>query len=65
VALAVVLILISATVRLGSYVKTRSSIQLAQSALGVLETALQMYYETSPHFRSERTLQTQRKRTFG
>lgn len=49
-ALAVVLILISATVRLGSYVKTRSSIQLAQSALGVLETALQMYYENFAAF---------------
>ena len=45
VALVVVLILISATARLGRYVKIRSSILLTQSALEVLNTALQLYYD--------------------
>ena len=45
VTLAVVLILISATARLGQYVKTRSSVQLTQSALAVIDTALQQYYD--------------------
>ena len=45
VTLAVVLILISAVSRMGQYVRTRSSIQLTQSALAVIETALQQYYD--------------------
>ena len=44
VTLAVVLILISAVARLGQYVKTRASVQLTQSALAVIDTALQQYY---------------------
>ena len=44
VALVVVLILISATFRLGRYVTTRSQVQLTQSMLGVIETALEQYY---------------------
>ena len=44
VTLAVVLILISAAVRMGQYVKTRSSIQLTQSALAVIDTAMEQYY---------------------
>ena len=42
--LALVLILISASARLGQYVKTRASVQLTQSALAVIDTALQQYY---------------------
>lgn len=42
--LAVVLILISTTLRLGQYVKVRGQIQLTQSMLAVIDTALQQYH---------------------
>lgn len=42
--LAVVLILISASLRLGQSIKVRGQIQLTQSLLAVLDTALQQYY---------------------
>lgn len=47
VSLAVVLILVSATMRMGQYIKTRSSIQLTRSALAVIDAALQQYYDDS------------------
>jgi len=45
VSLVVLLILISAAARLGQYVKTRSAVQLADSLLSVIDTAMQVYYE--------------------
>lgn len=45
VSLVVLLILISAAARLGQYVKTRSAVQLADSLLSVIDTAMQLYYE--------------------
>lgn len=45
VTLTVILILISAATRLGQYVRTRASSQLAQGSLAVIETALQQYYD--------------------
>ncbi len=44
-ALTVVLILISSLMRLGQYVKERSSVQLTRSALAVIDTAIQQYYD--------------------
>lgn len=44
VALAVVLILISASLRVGRYIRIRSSIQLTKSALAVIDAALEQYY---------------------
>ncbi|NLK42241.1 MAG: prepilin-type N-terminal cleavage/methylation domain-containing protein [Planctomycetes bacterium] len=45
VALVVLLILMSTALRMGQYVRTRSAIQLTESLLGVIDTALQLYYE--------------------
>lgn len=44
VALAVVLILISASLRVGQYVRQRGNIQLTRSLLAVIDTALQQYH---------------------
>ena len=44
VTLAVVLILISASLRLGQYIKVRGQIQLTRSMLAVIDTALQQYH---------------------
>lgn len=44
VTLAVVVILISAAARLGGYVRTRAAVQLTESALAVIDTALEQYY---------------------
>ena len=45
VALAIVLILIGAAARLGQAVRTRAAARLTQSALAVIETALQQYHD--------------------
>lgn len=50
VSLVVLLILITVTARLGQYVKTRSAVQLADSLLSVIDTALQLYYEDYQEF---------------
>lgn len=44
VALAIILILISALIGTGSYVKTRANIDLTKGMLGILTTALEQYY---------------------
>ncbi len=44
VTLAVVLVLISASLRLGQYVRQRGNIQLTASMLAVIDTALQQYH---------------------
>ena len=45
ITLVVLLVLISAAVRMGQYVRIRSAVQLTDSMLAVLDTALQLYYE--------------------
>lgn len=45
VVLAVIVILIAASVRVGQYVRIKAQIELVQSALGVIDTALQQYYD--------------------
>lgn len=50
VALAVILVLISAMMGVGSYVKTRADIDLTDGMLEVLCTALTQYYDDAGHF---------------
>lgn len=45
VVLAVIVILIAASIRVGQYVRIKAQVELVQSALGVIDTALQQYYE--------------------
>ena len=50
VALAIILILISALVGIGSYVKTRASVDLTKGMLEVLSTSLEQYYADFNNF---------------